>query len=1190
MLSASESGESTDHFATTSAHVQTSAAITTLTALTSEQITRLFLYGMDSVPADLTAESLIRAASDSSTVEVDAVTFMSPTGPGRFALASEFELVQEFFEEGIFGGFSNDLMPGVYTKQQVAAEFGLGFFGLTLQHVNLRDAIDDYVERTYIYNTQEFEVFDEAQFIVTASGDRFIENFSVVPGDRVQDNFDFVGGGLAAAIGNGVLEPAIDPSGIGRTVNINYVNRSSVPRVTYRIGDFNRDESIADAFSGSALLTLRSGVNELIDALFDAGVTKFLDGERPIFYGTVGNDNIEAPPFESGIFSSDAPKLSPFFGNGFTIVAGPGGDTINGDPTSSKLLGGTGDDTLIGGGDSDMLVGGMGTDRYRGTPQELNSDTIVDLEIGERIEISIATIEQSDVSFDSGTITIGSAITLNATVPSGASLRVLDETLPDGGSIIEVVGAGQDLGFVIDTTGSMVDDIDAVKASSNAILEAIFDPDRGLNDSRVAVVGYNDPSASVILPFTDQNDPSARKAAAAAAINGISVDGGGDIPEFTYTGLLRALDGSAGEWREEALSRKIILFGDAPAKDGELRSQIEALAADVGIGSTSPLRTQEFVIGDGAALVTATTLAAASATGRPIPVQIFTVIIGFDPTATSEFRDIAAFSGGRALSAADASEIVDALLEVINLPIFTVRAESITVQEGDGGVTAVDFTILRNVGNGEATVSLSLGGTADADDIASLPASVTFANGELSKTVTIEIRGDRKVEDDETLTLVLTGTDIPATIGIAQATTVILDSGVGAVGILVAAPELGAPQVKVFNAETKEFLYEFTPYREDYRLGVRVATGDVNGDGVPDIAVAPGMMHAPLVRVYDGRGPEGVGTFTPLSPFPVAGDFDGSGLVDAGDYDVWINSFGSRTDLAADSNGNGIVDSADYTVWRDNLGNSSSIAAFASSQTSDSYLLGEFMAYDPAFIFGVNLSIGDVTGDGVNDIVVSPSRGAAEVRVFENAGSGDSFVLYDSFLAYPSSFIGGATIAVGDLSSDGRADIVTSTGAGSLVNVKVFDATRLRTANRAVPIRDFMAFDASVRGGASIAIGNVLGDATADIVLGAGQAGGSRVQVFDGALLPPLTTSFSAPALEFLAYSLTDNDRAGVHVAVKDYDEDGVVDAILTTQGTDGESGELREFDASGVRSEAFASIDKAFADQSSFFDGLDIG
>ncbi|WP_442481668.1 S8 family serine peptidase [Aeoliella sp. SH292] len=72
-----------------------------------------------------------------------------------------------------------------------------------------------------------------------------------------------------------------------------------------------------------------------------------------------------------------------------------------------------------------------------------------------------------------------------------------------------------------------------------------------------------------------------------------------------------------------------------------------------------------------------------------------------------------------------------------------------------------------------------------------------------------------------------------------------------------------------------------------------------------------------LGEVEDYMLPANVSTSFVL---PVAGDFDGSGTVDQGDYAVWKSSYGSTSDLRADGNNNGRVDLGDYTLWRDNLG------------------------------------------------------------------------------------------------------------------------------------------------------------------------------------------------------------------------------------------------------------------------------
>lgn len=49
------------------------------------------------------------------------------------------------------------------------------------------------------------------------------------------------------------------------------------------------------------------------------------------------------------------------------------------------------------------------------------------------------------------------------------------------------------------------------------------------------------------------------------------------------------------------------------------------------------------------------------------------------------------------------------------------------------------------------------------------------------------------------------------------------------------------------------------------------------------------------------------------------GDYDADGDVDADDYTVWSNTYGSTLALGADGNADGRVDAADYTVWRDAL-------------------------------------------------------------------------------------------------------------------------------------------------------------------------------------------------------------------------------------------------------------------------------
>jgi hypothetical protein len=52
----------------------------------------------------------------------------------------------------------------------------------------------------------------------------------------------------------------------------------------------------------------------------------------------------------------------------------------------------------------------------------------------------------------------------------------------------------------------------------------------------------------------------------------------------------------------------------------------------------------------------------------------------------------------------------------------------------------------------------------------------------------------------------------------------------------------------------------------------------------------------------------------------MAGDYNFDGLIDAADYSVWRDSFGSTTALAADGDGSRQIDAGDYDVWKHHFG------------------------------------------------------------------------------------------------------------------------------------------------------------------------------------------------------------------------------------------------------------------------------
>src|SRR5205823_1717344 len=94
-------------------------------------------------------------------------------------------------------------------------------------------------------------------------------------------------------------------------------------------------------------------------------------------------------------------------------------------------------------------------------------------------------------------------------------------------------------------------------------------------------------------------------------------------------------------------------------------------------------------------------------------------------------------------------------------------------------------------------------------------------------------------------------------------------------------------------------------------------------------------------------------------------------------------------------------------------------------------------AYGPGFAGGVFVAAGDVTGDGVPDIITGAGAGAGGPHV--KAFSGVNGAMVASFFAYEAEFTGGVRVGVADFNSDGRYEIRTTPGAGRPAEVRTFD-------------------------------------------------------------------------------------------------------------------------------------------------------
>jgi hypothetical protein len=298
----------------------------------------------------------------------------------------------------------------------------------------------------------------------------------------------------------------------------------------------------------------------------------------------------------------------------------------------------------------------------------------------------------------------------------------------------------------------------------------------------------------------------------------------------------------------------------------------------------------------------------------------------------------------------------------------------------------------------------------------------------------------------------------------------------------------GGPEVRVFSAQTHQELFGFFAYSTNFLGGVRVAVGDVNGDGVPDIITAPGPTGGPDIRVFDGSTGQMIDEFLAYSPQWLGG--------------VYV--------AAGDVNGDGHAD----IITGPDAGGGPEVKVFSGANTSK--VLMDFMAYSQFFTGGVRVAAGDVNGDGKADIITGAGPGGGpQVKAFSGANGS----VLQSFYAYNPAFLGGVYVGTGQFGTqtNGQAheDIITGAGAGGGPQVTVFNG-----ATGAV-LQSFMAetlgtlfYDdgaGAAQAGVRVAGVDITGDGVAEILCAFGPPHDATVKAFSFATGAQIATFDAFP-------------------------------------------------------------------------------
>jgi hypothetical protein len=276
--------------------------------------------------------------------------------------------------------------------------------------------------------------------------------------------------------------------------------------------------------------------------------------------------------------------------------------------------------------------------------------------------------------------------------------------------------------------------------------------------------------------------------------------------------------------------------------------------------------------------------------------------------------------------------------------------------------------------------------------------------------------------------------------------------------VIALGSDAGAPsRVRVLSPTTGAVLRDFSPFGA-YAGGVRVAVGDLNGDGTDDYVAATARGIAAAIA-YDGATGAPIGGYLPFGLYPAGaevavGDMDGDGFADL--------VMGLDTGPA--------------------------VVAVYSGRTGE--LIRVFDAF-PGFGGGVRLAAGDVNGDGKADIAVAAGPGGLGVVVVYDGATGAPL---SAFFALPG-YGGEVNVAMGDLTGDGRVEVITTISGTFGTLVEGFgpggDLARALLAPTATR---------GDGGAARVATADVNGDRIADILLGDPPGAGSNgIRLLDGA-------------------------------------------------------------------------------------------
>ncbi len=280
--------------------------------------------------------------------------------------------------------------------------------------------------------------------------------------------------------------------------------------------------------------------------------------------------------------------------------------------------------------------------------------------------------------------------------------------------------------------------------------------------------------------------------------------------------------------------------------------------------------------------------------------------------------------------------------------------------------------------------------------------------------------------------------------------------------------------------------------------GVRVATGDFNGDGNDELVVA--TSNGLPVKIY-------------------ALNADGS----IGDFIESKAVFGKRGAYVAAGDVNG--DGRDELIVGAGTGKPGLVRIFSDSDFDGKVFDGQtdsFTAFGSGFKGGVTVAAGDTNNLLGAEVVMGMASRGQQVRILTDSDNNTAVsdeALFEQFSNYPSSFKGGVNVAVGAVESTGGSgsEVMTAPATGKRKVVIRTDANANGKVSDEAASEQFYAFGSKWAKGVRLAAGDTdhSGFYVELLTAPGGSSNKQKTKIRDDSVDPGLKIGDNAPKAEF---------------------------------------------------------------------------